>query len=210
MLTRAHTIDVIAHTGSGTRDDFAWIGCRRNATTGSWKWGDTDHECHYSGKTTFEYWLENEPNGVHLNENCVTYWNIKGIADGATLLKWNDLACTHPQSYICEAPYAPNWIAGPSAPAEQHAYVFIRMPTTWEAARETCKSLRAGSDLASLETAEEEDFVQKNVMQGSKYPTWIGCFADSQSNRQQFQWVSGSSCTRGDASHHSWASQNLP
>ncbi|XP_043205035.1 C-type lectin lectoxin-Thr1-like [Amphibalanus amphitrite] len=66
-------------------------------------------------------------------------------------------------------------------------YIVLRERRIWSAAKAACRQLRAGSELASIHSQEENDFVKRNLLYGQS--AFIGLEHTGPSTTRNFYWL---------------------
>uniref|UniRef100_A0A3Q2QIG5 C-type lectin domain-containing protein n=1 Tax=Fundulus heteroclitus TaxID=8078 RepID=A0A3Q2QIG5_FUNHE len=132
---------------------LAWIGLYRDNNYAPWKWSRGDEI------PSFTNWYPSEP---QRNEHCAAKWNQEG--------QWLNYVCSREHNFICVA----------------EKLVLVRENKTWEEALEHCRSLNEdkqnnqgyeeekGFDLATLNTADYQNFALERAQQATTEEVWIG------------------------------------
>ncbi|XP_076033567.1 macrophage mannose receptor 1-like isoform X2 [Oratosquilla oratoria] len=158
-----------------------WIGLQ-NDKSGGMRWVD-------GSPALYENWKSNEPNEYY-RENCIEM----DTGD----YKWNDATCSYRRGFICEkkgdAYVKPTPFPRPNVRCPDgwkawgdYCYLFPKTTGSWDTAHRYCQS-HYGSILASIKTAEENEFIFQ-TMKGvsSYYNTWIGLHDDNKGGN--WHWV---------------------
>ncbi|XP_071824781.1 macrophage mannose receptor 1-like isoform X2 [Apostichopus japonicus] len=177
-----------------TLEGSYWIGLHDLSLEGDFEWVDGTK----LSETGLTRWDVNEPNNVG-EEDCVEIYT-NGL--------WNDQTCTEVKGLICDAdtiydiPFeevpttlAPNYRCFPGWQAFGDSCYQVQLSSSsWQSARDQCRSLAAGSELASIHTLPENEYVAALVTEtGSEnFLTnfWIG-LSDLRLS-QTFEWVDAS------------------
>ncbi|KAJ8402327.1 hypothetical protein AAFF_G00368160 [Aldrovandia affinis] len=169
--------------------DIYWIGLNDIAAEGVWEW--TDGNVYYP---YLEYWSSGQPDNWADNEDC-------GEILGGTEGKWNDEPCSIRRRFICKRPNPNPPTMCDTANGWQtfgsNCYRLRDGRKSWASARIDC--LREGSDLVSITTAEEEQYVTGRL-DPSGYDLWTGFSTMScttlscevQPDNLQFRWSDAS------------------
>ncbi|XP_068430349.1 uncharacterized protein [Clinocottus analis] len=141
--------------------EIYWIGLNDVAAEGVYEWSDGSPFIPY-----IQYWQPGQPDnwGEEPGEDC-------GQVLGSSAGQWNDESCGVPRKYICKHPN-PN--PGPQCDSlngwrqfNSNCYKLkADVRKSWTGARADC--VQEGGDLASILSAEEEQFVT-----GRLDPSWI-------------------------------------
>ncbi|ESO86195.1 hypothetical protein LOTGIDRAFT_235549 [Lottia gigantea] len=155
-----------------------WIGL--NDLDGSYKWTD-------GSLVQYKSWGRGEPNDAYGGQRCINFYSLSG--------DWNDDNCMDSFGFICKklnlsssvAPTTPEPIIDGGCPTNFRApdysnkCFYVGGLTTsgaqqWEVARNMCRSLGHGSDLATIGNSNEQAFVVTLLRNTVKTGMWIGLF----------------------------------
>ncbi|XP_035670035.1 uncharacterized protein LOC118411665 [Branchiostoma floridae] len=174
----------------GTR---AWIGLREYGVEGVYSWSDQT-------PVSFFNWGQGEPNDHNGEQQCGAMYLHNG--------QWDDDNCGMQHNYICEkangtmtaapptAPWSGNCMSGWSSYGNKCFKIFDEQKT-WTAARDVCRGVGPGMDLAAIENEFEQAFLTTQLY-GMSGNLWIGL--SQRSEPGQFLWTSGHS-----VSYTNWA-----
>ncbi|KAI8521387.1 hypothetical protein Bbelb_011410 [Branchiostoma belcheri] len=173
--------------------DRAWIGLREYGVEGVYSWSDQT-------AVSFFNWAQGEPNDHNGEQQCGAMFLHNG--------QWDDDNCGRQHSYICEkpngtitpvpptTPWPGNCMSGWSEFGNKCFKIFDEQKT-WTAARDTCRQVGTGTDLAAVENDLEQAFLITQLY-GISGNLWIGL--SERSEPGQFLWTSGHS-----VSYTNWA-----
>ena len=143
---------------------------------GNWKWNDN------KDSYVYQHWDDGEPDGGEA-ENCAFMHMDSG--------KWKDTACSDKMTFMCKADAVADLDGGdslPTTPAGSEAcrgwagnwyedpmsgmcYQVLEEALSWEEARQECEyrgGWRDGGNLVSINSLQEQTFVQSNVSKNLK------------------------------------------
>ncbi|XP_035825464.1 macrophage mannose receptor 1, partial [Aplysia californica] len=167
-------------TLGAARDLQMWLGLKYDLATEAFAWSDT-------WPVKYTLWDKDEPDRKP-NEGCVSH-----TVDG----RWQDVPCEMQMSFVCEHSLVRPPTAKPPKPAScprgwvglgnsNNCYMLeAKSLKSWSSASYACTIL--GGHLASMHTAEENQFVVSQVARGGK-DTWIGI---SKGQGTGFSWSDG-------------------
>ncbi|XP_068212227.1 macrophage mannose receptor 1-like isoform X2 [Palaemon carinicauda] len=136
----------------------------------------------------FFHWNSGEPSG---DGTCTEMYTDSGY--------FNDIACEQKQAFICEKkgknyhppdpPSPPDPVCPPGwTTFNRHCYYFNDLQQSWTEAEAGCEK-NFSSTLASIESADENDFLKSYAVSMSK-DFWIGLQDDGSGN--DWHWLDGS------------------
>ncbi|KAK8734902.1 hypothetical protein OTU49_005721, partial [Cherax quadricarinatus] len=166
------------------KSDATWLGLSYNQISDQWIWSDGQ-------VNNYTNWNEGEPNSD--TENCVEC--IDYPTDPAHG-KWNNLDCTASRAFACEL-FPTHTVGCEEGWFNFDNYCYWASDSynwvSFSSARADCQS--KGGDLASIHSAEENDYIVSQVNSDYYYNTywWIG-MTDS-GHEGTYQWSDGTSVT---------------
>ncbi|XP_066304554.1 lymphocyte antigen 75-like [Branchiostoma lanceolatum] len=174
----------------GTR---AWLGLREYGVEGVYSWSDQT-------PVSFFNWGQGEPNDHNGEQQCGAMYLHNG--------QWDDDNCGMQHGYICKkpngtitaapltTPWPGNCMSGWSEYGNKCFKIFEEQ-MTWSAARDACRGVGTGMDLAAVENEFEQAFLTTRLY-GLSGNLWIGL--SERTEPGQFLWTSGHS-----VSYTNWA-----
>ncbi|GFO24148.1 macrophage mannose receptor 1-like [Plakobranchus ocellatus] len=174
------TNDLVFTTLKKSRDDLrgpgVWIGLTDGQNEGGFYWSD-------GSPYNFEIWDEKEPNSFTHKEDCVELVEKTN--------KWNDNDCSLEFAYVCQTVRgglfvspSPAYVAPVSFcdtdkdgrqwhEFEGNCYYSTSQELlNWYDARDRCTKI--GADLVSISSKRENDFIQQQMLPGTRILSWIG------------------------------------
>ncbi|XP_061416055.1 macrophage mannose receptor 1-like [Lethenteron reissneri] len=149
-----------------------WIGFSDSLSEGEFTWVD-------GSRVTFTNWNSGEPNnGGIRGEHCAEM-----VHHGRSAGRWNDMLCSVVRGFVCHMkkdsvipdpkPTSGHCPTGFTSTRRSSCYRVSDTVATWEAARDACRAEHHGADLASVDSAYEQAFLNA-VAQPEKDDMWIG------------------------------------
>lgn len=146
--------------------DF-WAGATDSSTEGTWSWA--------SGTSTFTNWRQGPDGGT--SENCATLSDATGL--------WDDNSCSSSYRYVCETTI-PFCTVGTSLHGSS-CYSFTTSTKTYASAQSTCRALGSGFDLATVNDAAENAWLETQLPGDA----WVG-YSDAAAEGT-WVWANGTS-----------------
>lgn len=178
-----------------------WTGCHvngiRNHQEDHFTWASTGLSCTKGECGTHTNWADGEPTANN-GQRCVV---INNRNNAKAKMQWDDVACNWELPFICEAKHDPvAW--------KNSRYVFYANTATWEQARWTCNRYHgAGADLVSIETQEEQDYLDTHPdLRIGNQTYWTGC--NGKGVASEFTW-SGNTKVCSSSTFANWDSGTL-
>lgn len=178
-----------------------WTGChvngKRNHQEDHFTWASTGLSCTKGECGIHTNWADGEPTANN-GQRCVV---INNRNNAKVKMQWNDVACNWELPFICEAKHDPvAW--------KNSRYVFYANTATWEQARWTCNRYHgAGADLVSIETQEEQDYLDTHPdLRIGNQTYWTGCSGKGVAS--EFTW-SGNTKVCSSSTFANWDSGTL-
>lgn len=178
-----------------------WTGCHvngiRNHQEDHFTWASTGLSCTKGECGIHTNWADGEPTANN-GQRCVV---INNRNNAKVKMQWNDVACNWELPFICEAKHDPvAW--------KNSRYVFYANTATWEQARWTCNRYHgAGADLVSIETQEEQDYLDTHPdLRIGNQTYWTGC--NGKGVASEFTW-SGNTKVCSSSTFANWDSGTL-
>nr|XP_045606294.1 macrophage mannose receptor 1-like isoform X2 [Procambarus clarkii] len=166
--------------------DATWLGLKYEDTSAQWGWSDGQ-------LNNYTNWNTGEPNAMD-NEWCT---EIIDYPNDPSHGKWNNLACTESRAFGCEL-FPTHTVGCEDGWTNFNGYCYMYSYgdysnyMSYSKARVACQGL--GGDLASIHTAEEEDFLISLLSTfGTFDSVWIGLVDTAHSG--EYQWSDGTSVT---------------
>ncbi|XP_077993133.1 macrophage mannose receptor 1-like [Glandiceps talaboti] len=168
-LVSIHSQEIQSFLSSYLREvnHASWIGLSDISIPSRFLWQD-------GSEVDYTNWAAEEPNGRLSGENCVEMYFQDN--DG----KWNDIDCTYPRGYVCQAYKDPSYPAPTQAVNPCRAgyeyyynscYKKLTGSYTWNSAKEACVSDE--SDLVSIENIYEQYYIETHMFEIDSQ-IWIG------------------------------------
>ncbi|XP_068726517.1 macrophage mannose receptor 1-like [Montipora capricornis] len=161
--------------------DGIWIGLTDAGQKGIYRWTDgTDVD--------YSSWLHGQPDERNPSGSCVSATLQRGQMSS---LFWKDVNCTLELPYACSM-YSSHGQASSPPPTTvpmvpcpfgwmymsngSFCYKLMAQSKTWTAARDACRAFGQNSDLVSIQSLAENNFVADIVVNGSAaaFAVWIG------------------------------------
>ncbi|KAK3106670.1 hypothetical protein FSP39_024902 [Pinctada imbricata] len=193
-LISIHSLDennlIVGQATKQGRSNY-WIGLNELQQHGTYLWSDNT-------VTDFTAWRPGEPNDAFGGERC-TNFNIYGGT-------WNDNNCDAALPFICKrlsssatkpvVTPAPALINGgcPNSnfvpvPKSNKCYAFVNGSKNWLDARNACRQNYQGSDIASINNINEQEFLTAHI-KSYGYSMWIGL--NKVNHNSKFFWQDNS------------------
>ncbi|XP_072020013.1 LOW QUALITY PROTEIN: uncharacterized protein [Amphiura filiformis] len=169
-------------------EDDVWIGLSTVGQTGN------PREFRWEGGGALDYinWTPGQPDGDLGNDNCVKMLNDPDFPG-----TWNDVVCTEPIPYLCEADLDPTLPANPPIVSRclrddyqsyiSNCFKIVTTPMTYTQARQYC--VDDATELAFFADKYEQAFVQTVMYNNEVEGLWLGMNQESGSNA--YSWESG-------------------
>jgi len=155
---------------------YIYIGGTDSSSEGVWRWLDGQ-----------AWWYSNwytaggEPNNAGGDANCLEM--VVGWGG-----KWNDKLCNEAKRAIYVCSYVPKDCRSGYQLWNGKCYRIGTVTTSWHGAKDICRSDGQGSELTSVESQEEQDWITDNAPAGWNY-IYIG--GTDSSSEGAWRWLDG-------------------
>jgi len=156
-----HFISVQQSSGYRTR----WIGLTDSAAEGMYRWESDGSLVNYT------HWGTEEPNDFAGVEDCVAVWG------GSSAGFWNDDYCDSEKYYICEKPGGRNLCPVNWRNFGDFCYLFNvhgALYKNWLNAEKACMSFNRSTELISINSEAEQEFVLRELKDMRISQVWLG------------------------------------